>query len=236
MLPNLNYYRLIMSAADELCGFGFERYWVNQALELTNHNKDYALEWLLSDEFKLARQQFNEQKRKFKAKQTDPGLRMSPEPAPNGGNGFIAHHKDPSLQGMPAKGDELQSKPPPSSSLSEESPELEMEYDLNAPDLRPKHTLRDANVIGIDHLLGSDSSDDDAADHSADSKRKQSANDKVPVAASNNLLDPNALNAQINALDRRSSAYIEPDDDEDVPENDHEMQAFLHKLKCQVHL
>ena len=54
-------------AAQELCALGFEAYWVNQALELTNHNQEYALEWLLSDEFKLARQQFNEQRKKFKA-------------------------------------------------------------------------------------------------------------------------------------------------------------------------
>ena len=64
------------AAKDEQCGFGFERYWAQQALELTNHNKTYALEWLLSDEFKLARQQFNEQKRKFKQKQTDSGLAL----------------------------------------------------------------------------------------------------------------------------------------------------------------
>jgi len=49
---------------DELCAFGFDRFWVSQALELTNNHKDYALEWLLSDEFKLSKQAMEEQKQK----------------------------------------------------------------------------------------------------------------------------------------------------------------------------
>ena len=45
------------TTADELCELGFERYWVNLALEMTNQNKASAIEWLLSDEFKVAQKQ-----------------------------------------------------------------------------------------------------------------------------------------------------------------------------------
>lgn len=208
-----------MSAVDELCGFGFERYWVQQALELTNRNKDYALEWLLSDEFKLARQQFNEAKAKFKAKQTDSGdADVVVDAVAVISN---SHHKEPSLQGMPFSGDSLPHCIEPNVS------ELEMEYDLNRPDLRPRHNLRDANVLGIDHLLGSSSDDDDAGNLNAAKSPSRSA----AVPSNEVLLAPQC---GLNAMDRRSSAYIEPEDDSVSAEKDDEMAAFLEKLKCQV--
>eukprot|EP01083_Nonionella_stella_P022201 61413_1 len=141
-----------MSSVDELCALGFEQYWVNQALELTNHNQDYALEWLLSDEFKLARQQFNEQKKKFKEnqKKTKQGLAL-PAQASTSQPPTAAHSKDPSLQHEVSH---HKPKPKP------KSEECEIEYNLNEPDLKPKQTLTDFKKIGIDHLLAGDDSDD----------------------------------------------------------------------------
>ena len=224
-----------MSAADELCGFGFERYWVNQALELTNHNKDYALEWLLSDEFKLARQQFNEQKRKFKAKQTDQGFARPGTKTKHGDPNhsesknplLISHNKDPSLQGMPDK-----------MKMAEEAEanELEIEYNLNTPDLKPKTTLDDFKKIGIDHLLGSSSDDDQEQkppknakqDHEDGDDEDEDEDDQLDDAAFSQLLVPN-----LDEMERRGSAAI-VEDEEDPNANDDDMQQFLLKLKNQV--
>eukprot|EP01083_Nonionella_stella_P078231 213969_1 len=77
---------------DDLCALGFEPYWVTQALELTNHVKDYALEWLLSDEFRRAKEQFE-----IKQKETKPGLALPSQLAPTS-QPPISHCKDPPLQ------------------------------------------------------------------------------------------------------------------------------------------
>ena len=203
-----------MSSADELSALGFETYWVNQALELTNHNKDYALEWLLSDEFKLARQQFNEQKKKFQKKQTPKGVALpssvnvnNNEPNPL----LINHSKDPSLQQISSNKDKEE--------VAENNEEFEIEYNLNAPELKPKKTLTDLfknnnQQIGIDHLLqGSDSSD-------TEEENKQ--ND-------NHLLDPN-----MGRIDRSNSALIDHSEEPSPIQNDDDMQKFLAKLKNQV--
>ena len=55
----------IMSAIDELCALGFEKYWVNHALQLTNNNQEEALAWLLSDEYKEAKAQFDQQRLQY---------------------------------------------------------------------------------------------------------------------------------------------------------------------------
>ena len=70
-----------MAAIDELCAFGFDRFWVSQALELTNNHKDYALEWLLSDEFKLSKQAMEEQKKKAPVQQKQRTPSPPPPPA-----------------------------------------------------------------------------------------------------------------------------------------------------------
>ena len=43
----------------------YERFYVKQAMELTNYNQEYALEWLLSEEFKKPREVFNIGKKVF---------------------------------------------------------------------------------------------------------------------------------------------------------------------------
>merc|ERR1711948_164749 len=77
----------------------------------------------------------------------------------------------------------------------EESEELEIEYNLNEPDLKPKKTLTDLfnrKQIGIDHLLqGSDSDDTD--------DNKQNGQ---PM-----LLDPNMGNLE--RIERSNSALID---------------------------
>ena len=43
----------------ELEALGFEKYWIEQAMELTNNDQEKSLECLLSDEFALAKENFN---------------------------------------------------------------------------------------------------------------------------------------------------------------------------------
>ena len=96
-----------MAATEQLCALGFDKYWVNQALALTNYNTDCALEWLLSDEFKLAKEQYD---REFEQKQTPDDVAM-PEQSTNTGRGnpepsysenpLLDHEKEQSLQSMP---------------------------------------------------------------------------------------------------------------------------------------
>jgi len=76
-----------MAAIEELCKYGFEKYWVTQALELTNHHKDYALEWLLSDEFKISKKQREmELQQNHRPSQSQKRRASQQQPAPDGGD------------------------------------------------------------------------------------------------------------------------------------------------------
>jgi len=216
---------------------GFERYWVNQALELTNHNKDYALEWLLSDEFKLARQQFNEQKKKFKEKQTPRDIAM-PETTTKQADEqdanplleeYYHHSKQPSLQ----EASESKSKPQPQPRATQE---VEVEYDPNAPDLKPRQTLTDFKKVGIDHLLQGDDDSDSMDNHRKKKKAAQKGKGADDEDDDEEDEDPvsQLLNPMASDMERMHSAQIE-DADEPV-ENDEDMQDFLQKLKNQVNM
>jgi len=99
--------------------------------------------------------------------------------------------------------------------LLENNEELEVEFNLNAPDLKPKKTLTDYKQIGIDHLLqGSDSDDTD------DNKQNNQL-----------LLDPN-----MERIERSNSALIDHSQEPNPIQNDEDMQKFLARIKQQVNM
>ena len=203
-----------MSAVDELCALGFEKYWVNQALELTNHNQEYALEWLLSDEFKLAKEQFDRQRRQFQKKQTPHGIAMPETTTKTGKTAkyndndnplLIDHKKEPSLQSMP----QIHSKSN-GNSKEQEQDSFDYEYDPNQPDLKPNQSLADFKKAGINK--------------NALFKNEENNSDSDSGDGIDQLLQgPQDLNHE-------QSSPMQPD----PQERDPEMQGFLDKLRSQV--
>ena len=217
-----------MTAIDELCALGFEKYWVNQALELTNHNQEYALEWLLSDEFKLAKEQFDRAKREFQKKQTPHGI-ARPETSTKKGSSYnnndnplldSHHNKEPSLQEMPNLHQKSNQK---SQSQSPSQQEVDFEYDPNGPDWKPKATLTDFKKVGIDHLLDNNS-DSESGGSAPDNKHKKKKDDADA--------DIEALIQGPKELKSEMSSPLEHDPEQ----QDEEMQGFLLKLKNQVNI